>query len=383
MEFRIKAARPESDRWVATGPGFLCVFGGADLAPVDDTALLWLGLPVAMRQGVPLVIDGAVSRTALDGARQLAMIWAAWRPDLFEEIAISASVVTDAPANAPAGPPLLCFSGGIDSTHALTLMHARGERPDLLSVHGMDYRRDDHDRFGRLLDKTAALRKARAGRSLTVWTDAASVYRRFGIPPTLGFGFILGTAQFLHARGHRKGVIAADIARHLECVNGPYGTSSVITPLMNDGAFACALEGLQVSRMDKVAALLGDELALASLSFCKDYGTRPENCGVCPKCVRTKAQIYALGGSIPPIFRDRSLTPAHFKGISVSDPIYAEPFRRMIRLADREGRGDVFAPVRAQLEGRRAVGGIRLKLYRLQAMLKARRLRSESVPPKT
>ncbi len=373
-EFRIRSQLLDGGRWIAIGDAFACEYRSADLAPGDDTALLWLGLPIAMRRGVSLVVDGAVSAAALENARQLAMIWSAWRPDLFTQIEVSATSITE-PTAPQSETPLLCFSGGIDSTYALTRMHARGDVPDLLTVHGMDYRGDDHDRFDRLLEKTAQLRQARAGRCMSIWTDAASVYRRFGIPATLGFGFILGAALFLFARSHSKGVIAADIARHLECVNGPYGTSSVITPLMGDGQFTCALEGLEASRMDKVKALLGDELALHSVSFCKDYGIRPDNCGLCPKCVRTKAQFFALTGAIPPIFRDLTLTQAHFQGISVSDPIYADPFRRLIRLAESEGRGDVFAPIRAQLEGQSPPGGIKLKLYRLKSMLKARRLK--------
>jgi hypothetical protein len=43
------------------------------------------------------------------------------------------------------------------------------------------------------------------------------------------------------------------------------------------------------------------------LTFCVDYKSRPENCGACTKCQRTKLMFLARTGTVPDIFMDKSI----------------------------------------------------------------------------
>src|SRR5690606_28746433 len=76
-----------------------------------------------------------------------------------------------------------------------------------------------------------------------------------------------------------------------------------------------------IDRAGKVGKLLtldGREHALAALSFCKKRQSRPENCGVGSKCIRTKAMFYSETGAIPDIFAERSFKPTDLAEIDLS-----------------------------------------------------------------
>ena len=363
------------DTIAVSGAGMLARFTGAGLAPRGAHVALWFGLPVAMRLGQDLHIMGAVCPGALANARRLVAIWSEVLPDLFDPIAVTAQA--ELPLTTPAaGPRLMTFSGGIDSTMALRDLHrATGERPTLLTIQGMDYRLGDDARFARLLERTLPLREAIGCAQTTLASDAATTYRAVGVPIVYGFGFQLAACLFSFEDSHSGGLISADIAHHRECVDGVYGTSSATTPLLSSAGFRIALIGLEDSRMSKIARLADDPLALASVSFCKDYATRPENCGVCAKCVRTKGHFLAATGTIPDIFLKPGLAPEDFAAVDLRQSFYAETWARMIAHAEAQGRGADFAPLKRRLAAKRHPGRLRWLWYRLRVMRRAAALR--------
>src|SRR5262249_33314352 len=54
-------------------------------------------------------------------------------------------------------------------------------------------------------------------------------------------------------------------------------------------------------------SILNSKTALNSLAFCWNRKIQPENCGVCPKCLRTKMLFLAVTGLIPDIFQNQSI----------------------------------------------------------------------------
>ncbi|WP_180176049.1 hypothetical protein [Acinetobacter sp. YH12025] len=44
--------------------------------------IVWGFLPIAMRLGIPLHIEGPISIQTLHSAREVSTVWAAWLPDL-------------------------------------------------------------------------------------------------------------------------------------------------------------------------------------------------------------------------------------------------------------------------------------------------------------
>jgi len=75
--------------------------------------------------------------------------------------------------------------------------------------------------------------------------------------------------------------------------------------------------GDDVSRTEKVAAIVEREIDSSALSFCRQAGWMPDNCGVCAKCIRTKAMFLVVTGAVPDIFANKSLDKGLMQSLSV------------------------------------------------------------------
>lgn len=286
----------------------------------DVTFAAWALLPVAMSSGQEVIIDGPGDAITEQNARQLSQIWAHWSPELFRPASVKFTShhhrgAVDDPAGAT---DLLLFSGGVDSTYNLLRRHRDGLKQSLLTLRGLDYRVDDEPRFAQMVEKTESIVALSGSSRHYVATNAYSFYRRFGVSDAgLTHGFVLASALFLMGRGARVGEISADYARHQEFIVAPWGTNSLTNELFASSTFRMHTECLDVTRSQKMKALYGSPEALASLSFCKDYSSRPHNCGVCSKCVRTKYMFLAATGNLPDIFADNAISPNLIKTIDL------------------------------------------------------------------
>ena len=102
-------------------------------------------------------------------------------------------------------------------------------------------------------------------------------------------------------------------------VTFPWGTNHVINAYFTGSDFAVRSIGDDVSRTEKVAAIVDSQIDLSFLSFCRQNESIPENCGLCKKCIRTKAMFVVTSGSLPDIFVDKSfdaelMQTLHVKG---------------------------------------------------------------------
>ena len=364
--------RPE---WTGGGlvvhsPDLSFAFRGEEMTGTGGNSAAIVALPVAMRLGRPLRVEAPVCPVLRTGLEGMATIWSTWRPDLFSAVPVRAPKGEE--TGAGRGATLMAYSGGIDSTHGLREVSRSGSRPDLLTVLGMDYRRGDPERFARLLAKTQPFRKAHSGRQFVVDSDAASIMRRFGIDSYLGFGFQVFACLHLFDGSHCTGLIASDYARYQEIAVGPRGTCTATNHLFSSRQMAIRTLDTEVTRGDKVAALADDHLALSALSFCKDYAVRPDNCGVCSKCLRTKAMFYAAIGTVPPIFRDPSLDLAAMPGFDLSRSYERVFALDMSRIARERGREAEFAPLMGTVATRTGPASLKHRVYKWRKMLASR-----------
>ena len=364
----------EVGRVTLRSTGFELWFEAEDITPDGETFALWAVVPLAMRLGRGVTIEGRVSPEALNHAAELTEIWEQARADVFTHCRFGA----DHPVPSAAAPDaaILTYSGGIDSTGAMVRLHDEtDERPDLLMVHGMDYHYTDDARFAALLEQTRPVRASWGCKTRVVRTNMARVLRRHGVPADLGFGFQLAACQFLFEHRYARALTASDNALWQEVAYGPYGTNSGTTPLLRSEAMGCDLLDLDLARDAKIIILSRHPDALPALSFCKDYPTRPRNCGVCAKCVRSKVQFYAATGVVPDIFVHPGLAPrdfAVFKHMRRND---LAPLRRALIVAEKNGRTDVLGPLIDQMRRARPPSGLRYTLYRLSLQIKLWRLR--------
>ncbi|MGN6466106.1 MAG: hypothetical protein ACTHLP_11510 [Rhizobiaceae bacterium] len=305
--------------------------------PLDATFAAWALLPVAMASVGDILIEGVGDAVAEANARQLARIWSLWAPEWFRPASITFAR-HDAGEQPGKSGDLVLFSGGVDSVFNLLRRHRSGMSQSLLTLHGLDYRIDADAKFDRLVEKTSPVVEMTGSPRILMKTNAYSFYRSFGIGETgLTHGFVLAAALFAAGSPFGAGEIAADYARHQEFIVAPWGTNSVTNAMFESASFKMKTACLDLTRAQKMEALLSAPKALESLSFCKDYESRPDNCGVCSKCVRTKYMFLAVGGTVPPIFSDMSINHKLIRKIDIGKRSERAFFLDLVAAAKEHG----------------------------------------------
>lgn len=318
----------------------------------DDFAV-WLMLPFAMRRGHDLNVKGTISPSIIENAHRLSEYWSFWRPDLFSPVRVSAANFMEAEMAPSTAPSIMCYSGGMDSTYAL-VRHVKetGQKPVLLTVNGLDYRMTDPERFSRLMQKTAPVREAFGIETINVQTDARVALQKIGIPSDISFGFNLFSCMFLFQHKYSSGLIAADNPTHYEWARMPYGSNSISNPLFRNQSFRVDTLGLDAARSEKAGYLVQFPEVCNSLTFCKNYSVRPENCGLCQECWRAKAILYSESGMIPDIFLDMRFDPTDLSLLDTEKSNFHVVAVDILVSARRNGRVEEFKGLTSLVEGR-------------------------------
>ena len=291
-------------------------------------------LPVAMRIGKSLRINGSGFSDTLVNAKKMSMIWSSWLPNHFRPVEVSfTGEILAKTKEQNARKSLMFFSGGTDSSGALVRRFQEGKKQDLLTVHGMDYRLNDRDRFDDFINKTDALPKSVGAHRITIQTDVYDLYKRHNVDlPSHHISHVFALAGVgFSLKGYTDYLIAADQRLDHQFMRGPYGSNSATNGLFDDGSRAIVTLDDDITRSDKLAWIVQSEAALDGLSVCDRTKHRPNNCGKCSKCTMMKVLFLARIGHIPEIFMDQSLQKNWYKDfnfasiqkrVHLSDAIY-------------------------------------------------------------
>lgn len=269
----------------------------------DHSFAIWHLLPTAIREGFDIELDGPVCDLVVEHARAMAHAWELWQPTLFREVRISGSQSAAAPADGRS-PTVTMFSGGVDSTHMLVGRGRQTPGGTTATVHGMDYAPEDAAGFDALLRQTAPLLERLGYRRIVIRSNAAITTRGFH-----AHGMALAGHAFLLTSLFETAHLAADNNWELDLLQFPWGLNHVTNRLFCGRSFRLETHEEHLSRAQKIGRLASDPAALAAITFCKRRDLRPRNCGLCRKCVRTKAMFLGMTGDIPPIFNVAELTP--------------------------------------------------------------------------
>lgn len=258
----------------------------------------WMFLPIAMIKNKTLMIHGKGTVVTKKNAERLSDIWSCWLPKKYSLVKVEFTEYRELNLDIDKQKQLLLFSGGVDSTYAI-LNKEFTSKPDLLTIQGMDYKISDQDRFNKAIEKTDILASEYANQRIAVRSNAYDIYKEFNIAPRLSFVFVLASVSFLYIKKYKDVTMASDFALYQQFEELPYGSSIATDQLYNSGDFGLETFGNDVNRAEKLPSILSNKAALLSLSLCKDKKIRPENCGVCSKCTRTKYMMLATTGQIP------------------------------------------------------------------------------------
>lgn len=294
--------------------------------PVDQARqdfAVWLFLPIAMKMKKNLHINGAGTETTVENAKKMSQIWASWMPSHFSDVEVTFDTIVSSNVEEESyRDDSVCFySGGVDSTYCIANKAViENKKLSLLTVHGMDYAYDDHSKFDYFIEKTTPFVEQYGKERIFIRTNAYSVYNKYKVNTKkhhVSHIFTLAGCGFLYSGHFKNIVIAADYRIDQQFMVYPWGSNSATNFLFDDGISKLVTENDDVTRAEKLPYFLGSDVMLSSLTFCVDKKSRPHNCGLCAKCIRTKLMFMAATGDIPDIFKNRDVNKNSFQSLKV------------------------------------------------------------------
>jgi hypothetical protein len=261
--------------------------GAAPQARVE--AFLPLALQEAMASGVPLVIDDAiaVSPSILEGIPRFQTILTTWNPEDLKVVPVQARPGPPAVGN---GRVVSAYSGGIDSTY--TYAQHRESITHLLVVQGFDGQSSE-DSWTRNVNARQLFADKQGKQLVAVASNLRAYCDRMGLSWNLAHGALLGALGSV--LGASRMLVPASFT-----YNGlfPWGSHPLLDVLWSSEFCDVEHDGCEAERVEKTRFIALQHADLLShLQVCwRGVG---ENCGACPKCVRTSLALNLLGSRSP------------------------------------------------------------------------------------
>lgn len=269
-------------------------------------------LPIAMRIGDPVVVDGPVDDDTLDGLMTWQEAMARWHPGQVHVVPIRPDGTPDA-SSATASPPgigaITAFSGGVDS--AFTAARPRTERNRIaagLMVHGFDIALDDDEIFAGASARSQQMLDALGIETRTLRTDVRRLEQPWSIDwETLGHGIWLAAALACFEGAYDHAVIPSTFSYDQLIL--PWASNPITDPMLSGAGQRVLHDGAAHDKLDKVAAVAHLPAVVSNLRVCWEGGRLDRNCGHCYKCLMTQACFWVSGvaepsGFDPPGSRD-------------------------------------------------------------------------------
>ena len=272
----------------------------ADTGPLPSgNSWLSLLLPYAMQTGERVDLELPVDPLLLENARQLAVTWHSWYPEL-KPPEIHARTRS---AKATAGRIAQFFSGGVDSWFTL-LRHTEstprfpqvGEVDDLITVWGFDIPIGRSDEFRQLANSAREIAERFGKRHVVASTNLrdqmegawrAAWGPRWG---SLSHVAALATVALFLERRYAQIKIGSTGLGTLP----PWGSHPMTDALFSTSATSFHHDHALYNRAEKMERIAESDYAVSKLKVCFVDGTF-RNCSRCSKCHRTLLSFDVLG----------------------------------------------------------------------------------------
>ena len=255
----------------------------------------------AMHEGADLHIEGPVSRDLLDRLEVFQAIWAAWRPDLYRKVRVTAAEEIETPRRDPdrMNSAVCAFSGGVDGT-ATTWRHYSGQAGRItrnlhaaVLIWGFDIPFRSVEGW-ELSCQTAA----EALTDINVPFAKVKTNWRQDIAVDWDMEFAAGVTSVLRHWDEEVGTLLLGSCEEYTRLVTPWGSHPLPTHLLAGQDSTVVYDGGELTRTDKVRLISEWPAAYDRLRVCYRHSTG-KNCGVCEKCVRTKLNAIASDVPIP------------------------------------------------------------------------------------
>lgn len=184
----------------------------------------------------------------------------------------------------------LAFTGGVDSFHSLL----RGPRkPNLLVfVHGFDVKLSDPGRAGQMRQMIGQVAESVGARAGVIRTNLRQHPLFISERWPRDHGGALGCIGHVLPASVGHMVISSSYARSL---HRHWGSRWDLDPLWSGAGLTIEHYGEEFLRREKVWAIAQEPLVREHLRVCWRHPNDLPNCSRCPKCVRTRILLSAVG----------------------------------------------------------------------------------------
>lgn len=267
------------------------------LAPESGDPWLVALLPLAVTLGEPLEIAAPVDPDLLSNLAELQRVWGGWYPAVQPVQLICEARAGDGAAGVRAGGTGAMFSGGVDSF--FTLLRDRAAHPlerrfqidHLITVWGFDLPVDHIPAIDRLRARYRDL----AAEFGVHWLDVATNLRQTRWREVdwahLGHGCAL--ASMCHALGGILDTVLIPSGSGYADVR-PWASHPQTDPLLSSSRLRFVHDGATKTRVEKLEVIAEHPSVRNNLRVCF-RSESDENCGGCPKCLRTMLTLDLLG----------------------------------------------------------------------------------------
>ncbi|MFP6872829.1 MAG: hypothetical protein VCA55_04900 [Verrucomicrobiales bacterium] len=240
-----------------------------------------------MAVGIPLQVDFPVSACLLPALQDIQEILSAWNEEL-SIIEVRAEPMSDHVSKVADAHTATFFSGGVDSfytlsTHLEEIEHA-------VFVHGFDIPMGNVELREEVSFNLQSAANALGVNLIEVESNIRDFSDRFCHWGSHYCGAALAAVGYAFGGGLDRIFIPATMSlAHF----GGFGTHPMLDPKWSSEAITIVHDGIDTRRIDKIRAL--PDVALRHLRVCWENLDGKYNCGRCEKCIRTLANLRALG----------------------------------------------------------------------------------------
>lgn len=256
----------------------------------NSEAYISAALLPAMQEEKDLAPPGTLDPLFAENLQTIQDIYSTWY-DKAEPISINAEVYSSSDvSDRGKGQTATFFTGGVDSFY--TLLKNKDEIDTLIYVHGLDVDLKNESlrqqvsemiqKVGSELEKNVIEVEA----NIRAFSDNLASWGRY-------HGGVLA------AVGHtlRKSISKVFIpASYTYDDLFPWGSHPLLDPLWGTRSNTFVHDGCESSRVEKCQKIVKYNVALENLRTCWRNPNSVYNCGECNKCVRTKINLYSVGG---------------------------------------------------------------------------------------
>jgi hypothetical protein len=242
----------------------------------------------AMRGGKNIQVEGHIDKQLLKNLNTIQDIFRFWRPNYYR-IEIKSAVPTGKDSENVDKQVGSFFSGGLDGLY--TLLKHKEEINNLIFIHGLEPGIDQPTVYRQVMENLQQVAHSLNKKLIIVHSnmrDFVDQYAHY----RMAHGSLLAAVGHALSKEHSRIYIPATFTyAHLQ----PWGSHPLLDPYWSSSSLEFIHDGCEATRPEKAAWLAEYGTGLQTLKVCWTSKDQSYNCGRCPKCVFTMANLRAVG----------------------------------------------------------------------------------------